>query len=345
MSYAFGSFVSCPDIQGRIEDGYFRADPTMFPGHINALRAVTAPFNEAGVFQRQVDTRDGHYRQVEVVFQPRMVDSDTSSSADLSCTAGPTYGETSKVYNIDPSVGASRKFSFTLDELAPRCERDEDYIARQVAMHMQALKRTMSAEYIDFLAANFGNLGYNRGVQLTTKTKNTTTGVYLDDMLQDVTFEYQLAEGWDRPIILGGELSHKYFTAVQSSCCATLNIDLAAMQASDAQSYFFFDPLADSVFGAGEFAFVAPGATQMIRYNKFRGANGVRVIDDQALKQGVIVDPETGIEFDYFAQYDCGAWKFWMGLAYKYIAMPDDLFLAQDKLSGVNYIFNGRVSN
>ena len=352
MSYAFSSFVSCPDIQGRLDDGYFNADPTMFPGHINTLRAVTSPMNESGILQNQIDTKNGHYRQVEVVYQPRMNDVGTTTSAELNCAAGPTYGETSTVYNINPAVGASRRWSVGLDDLAPRCENDENYIARQLAMNLQALKRFMNEEAVNYISTNFGKFAYGAGSTvdgtrslMTTKTKNTTNGWFLDDYLSDVTYQYQLAEGWDRPIIIGGELSHKYMTALKSHCCATVNVDLQAMMNSDAQSYFFFEPKADSTFGAGEFAFLAPGGVQLIRYNAFRGANGIRVIDDQSIKKGTISDPETGLEFDYYAQLDCNTWKFFLGLSYKYVDLPADLFFNDDDLAGVNYIFNGKVSN
>lgn len=323
----------------------------MFPGHINTLRAVTSPMNEQGILQRQIDTGNGHYRAVEVVYQPRMSDTQTTqASAELNCAAGDTYGETSKLYNIDPTVGVSRRWSFSLDDLAPRCEADENYVARQVAYHLQAIKRYMNTEAVSFISANFGNYSVGHGSTvvgnlLTTSTKNNTTGVYLDEYLSDVTYQYQLAEGWDRPIVVGGELSHKYMTAVRNSCCATLNVDLQSMMSSDAQMYFFFEPKADSVFGAGEFAFFAPGAIQLIRYNAFKGANGIRVINDQAIKKGTIVDPETGLEFDYYAQLDCNQWKFFLGLAFQYVGMPDDMFFATDALSDVNYIFRGLVNN
>jgi len=351
MSYAFSSFVSCPNIQERLDAGYFNADPTMFPGHINTLRAVTSPMNESGILQNQIDSKNGHYRQVEVVYQPRMTDS-TSVSATLNCAAGAEYGETSRVYNIDPNVGASRRWSIGLDDLAPRCENDETYIARQLAMQMQAIKRFMNQEAVTFIATNNGSFAANpgstvpSGTQLVTKTKNTTTGVFLDDFLSDVVYQYQLAEAWDRPIIIGGELVQKYMTALKSHCCATVNVDLQAMMNSDAQSYFFFEPRIGAAQGnSNGFAFIAPGGVQMIRYNAFRGANGIRVIDDQSIKKGTISDPETGLEFDYYAQLDCNQWKFFIGLSYKFVTLPSDVFFLNDQLRGVNYIFEGTVNN
>jgi len=351
MSYAFSSFVSCPNIQERLDAGYFNADPTMFPGHINTLRAVTSPMNESGILQNQIDSKNGHYRQVEVVYQPRMTDA-TSVSATLNCAAGAEYGETSRVYNIDPNVGASRRWSIGLDDLAPRCENDETYIARQLAMQMQAIKRFMNQEAVTFIATNNGSFAANpgstvpSGTQLVTKTKNTTTGVFLDDFLSDVVYQYQLAEAWDRPIIIGGELVQKYMTALKSHCCATVNVDLQAMMNSDAQSYFFFEPRIGAAQGnSNGFAFIAPGGVQMIRYNAFRGANGIRVIDDQSIKKGTISDPETGLEFDYYAQLDCNQWKFFIGLSYKFVTLPSDVFFLNDQLRGVNYIFEGTVNN
>jgi hypothetical protein len=34
-----------------------------------------------------------------------------------------------------------------------------------------------------------------------------------------------------------------------------------------------------------------------------------------------------------------------LGLSYKYVDLPADLFFATDELSGVNYIFEGKVNN
>jgi len=343
MSYAFNSFINCPDIQGRLEDGYFRGDPTMFQGHINVLRAVTAPFNESGVMQRQIDTRNGKYRQVEVVYQPRLSVTDVSTSAALTCAGGATYGETSTVYNIDPAVGASFPWSVSLTDLAARCEADENYIARMVEKGMSAIKRSMNQEAVAFLDANFGPLGYG-DTTFTTKTK-LTNGAFVDDYLSDIMYQYELAEGWNRPVVVGGELSRKYMTALRAHCCATVNVDLQALAGSDAEAYFFFEPTADTVFGAGQFAFWAPGAVQLIRYNEFTNVQGPRGIDDGAIKIGTISDPQTGLDFDYYAQFDCGVWNFQLKLAYKFISMPEDMFLTNDNLSGVNYIFNGVVTN
>jgi len=354
MSYAFNSFVSCPNIQERLDAGYFNADPTMFPGHINTLRAVTSPMNESGILQNQIDTKNGHYRQVEVVYQPRMTDSTTSSSATLNCAAGPEFGETSRVYNIDPNTGASRRWSIGLDDLAPRCENDESYIARQLAMHMQAIKRYINQEAVTFIGTSNGLYSADPGstvnvarTLLTTRTKaQNVSYVYADDFMSDVIYQYQLAEAWDRPIIIGGELVQKYMTALKSHCCATVNVDLQQMMNSDAQSYFFFEPRIGAAQGnANGFAFLAPGGVQMIRYNAFRGADGIRVIDDQSIKKGTISDPETGLEFDYYAQLDCNQWKFFMGLSYKFVTLPSDVFFLNDQLRGVNYIFEGTVNN
>ena len=210
----------------------------------------------------------------------------------------------------------------------------------------------MNQEAVTFIATNNGSFAANpgstvpSGTQLVTKTKNTTTGVFLDDFLSDVVYQYQLAEAWDRPIIIGGELVQKYMTALKSHCCATVNVDLQAMMNSDAQSYFFFEPRIGTAQGnSNGFAFLAPGGVQMIRYNAFRGANGIRVIDDQSIKKGTISDPETGLEFDYYAQLDCNQWKFFIGLSYKFVTLPSDVFFLNDQLRGVNYIFEGTVNN
>jgi hypothetical protein len=108
-----------------------------------------------------------------------------------------------------------------------------------------------------------------------------------------------------------------------------------------------WDPLASGLIDTGSLLIGAmrPGALQPIWVNRFADENGIQAIDAGNYKAGVIVDPYTGIPFDYIANLDCGTWNVQMGITFDVVAPPSDMFSSADRMDGVNWINRFRVVN
>ena len=338
MSYNFTSFIDCPDIQSRLNDEQFiLQDPTMKPGHIGTIQTLLDPVNTRGYIQERVDSRNGNKRKVELVYMPRIGTADVVTGSRPSCEGGAVYGETSTEYEIGLTDNISAKWNVPLDDLANRCENNDLYVARMVAAQMRALVRKANTDAItamDTLAGNFAN-GVAGPVQTATKAGN----VYLVNPAEEIGYQYDLAEGRDNgsPLVIGGGLINKWFRATEANCCATTNVGLDTYVANNPMVHVF-DPEVTRILGDEKYFVMAPGAVQMLTWNQYVG-NAAAVSNDDSFKAGTLVDPLTGLTFDYTATRDCNLWKFELFLYRKFITLPEDLFRTGDQLNGVNWLF------
>lgn len=340
MSYVFADYVACPNLQEQLAD-HFLFNPQQAQDPIGALQFVTSDLNTNNTLQRQIAPGAGKLRAVELTFQPRFTDA-SSTSADISCNGGTEYGNTSQLYELDPSVGISRTFTITPAQLATMCEADDAWVAKQIQAHMDAMARQMNVELSSFIAASLGNF-YGGGTNKVTSTK-TSNGQFVEDLTADVVYEWQSIE-WmmNQPFLIGDGLLNKYMRAMNAGCCALSGVDLGAFSAQNQLTFLRDKNIATALGDPNGFAVLGAGAVQMLRYNAFESP--IMQIEDGQLKQGVLIDPKTGIPYDYYAKYDCGTWNFQLKLAYKYVKLPDDIYRTGDPLDGTNGILHFTITN
>jgi len=68
-------------------------------------------------------------------------------------------------------------------------------------------------------------------------------------------------------------------------------------------------------------------------------------VDDESYKQTVIIDPKTGIPFDFIWSNNCGKISIQVKLAFQFIGLPDDIYPSGDVLNGVTYVNKYRIVN
>lgn len=339
MSYAYTTYVACPNLQEQLSD-HFLFNPQVTQDPIGSLQFVVSDLNTNNTLQRQISPGGGKYRNVELTYQPRFTDA-SSDSATINCEGGAEYGNTSQLYTIDPAVGKSRSWIFTPAQMADACAEDTAWLAKQVQAHMDKLARDIHAELVTFIAANVGQF-YDNSTSKNTSTKNST-GAFVENLTADVVYEWQAIE-WmmNQPFVVGDSLTNKYMRAMQAGCCALSGVDLGAFSAQN-QLTFLRDKLIGTALGDAEaFAVLGAGAIQMLQYREF--SNPVYVSTENEI-YGTLIDPKTGIEYDYYAHLDCGVWKFQLKLAYKFVTLPEDAYNINDELRGTNGILKFVVVN
>ena len=347
MSCNSGELISCPNIQEGL-DRQFEGLNGVFTGTGTPLvEFLSSPLNTEGTLQRQIDAGNGHYRTVELRYQSRILESAVSTSTALSCSGGSQPCNDSQVYTV-PSAGSSYKWAQTLTALEAQCEDDESFFARQVSMAIDAVKRKMettSWAQAVALVGKFASTGTT--TPIVVQTKNLTTKQYIPDAVEAVRYQmFQNEYYGDVFAFGGGQTFYDYFSSVLGSVPNTyLGIDLVKMFGGKGIMPFMSYRSAAAFGNTSDFLTVGKGALQLITFNEYRGANGIRVIDEPTTKYGVIQDPATGLNFDYFANLDCGTWNFMVKLAHKLVALPNDLFQSGDRLDGVNWINQFRITN
>lgn len=341
-SYQYADYIACPNLQEGLNNQFLH-NPLVTQDPIGALLFVNSGFNTQNTLQRQISPGRGKYRNVELVYQPRFTDA-SSDSAAINCNGGVEYGNTSTVYQIDPTVGKSRPFTITPAELASMCESDSSWVAKEVQAHMDALARDINAELSTFIAANLGNFypGTTPDTEKDTSTKDNQ-GRFVENLTADVVYEWQSIEWAGTPFVIGDGLLNKYMRAMKAGCCALSGVDLGAFSQQNDLVFLRDKNIGTALGSANKFAAIGAGAIQMLKYHKFDSE--IMKMQSDLLIQDVIADPKTGIMYDYLAKYDCGTWKFQLSLAYKFVTLPADIYRTDDPLVGTNGLLSFNINN
>lgn len=339
MSYAYTTYVDCPPLQDALRD-QFLYNPQVTQDPIGALLFVASDLNTNNTLQRQISPGRGKIRAVELTYQPRFTDP-SSDSAVINCNGGEEYGNTSQLYEIDPTVGKSRSWTFTIAQFAAACEDDEMWLAKQVQAHMDALARDIHRDLTAFIAANTGEF-FDGSTNKDTQTK-TTTGAFTEDLTADVVYEWQSIE-WmqNQPFVIGDGLVNKYMRAMRAGCCALSGVDLGLFSQQNDLTFLRDKQIGTDLGNPDSFIVLGAGAIQMLTYREFENPVYKSTANEF---YGTIIDPKTGIEYDYFAKLDCGVWNFQLKLSYKFVMLPDDSYRINDELNGTNGVLRFTIVN
>lgn len=337
MSYSFANFIACPNIQEPLNDQFGQIMPTMVEKQTGLLDFTVSDLNESG-FTQLISPGQGRRRSVAVRYQPRRLETSvTNEGARLDCSAGPVYGETTSLYSIDPDTeGWQHQWSADQADLEERCEEDATYFARQLMNGMSAMRRKIATDAVTQVQAQVGAIPGG-----TLSSAGWASGVLTTLPVEDLTYAFDLMQSPFRPWVFGLGNPSKYFAALDAGCCAVSNYDLGQYAANHPIN-FMKDDAVRVVMGETEYLATIPGAVQFLRYNQFEG--DTRRIITANYRQDTVIDPVNGLMYDFRAKFDCGVWSFGLALAGKFVVMPDDVFFAQDPLSGVNYVVEGIIT-
>jgi hypothetical protein len=352
MSYA-STLIACNAVQESLANTWaynnLRADQTTL------MQVLLSEINRRDTIQRIV-SNNGKRRAVEVIYEQRFLESIVDTGGRIVCGGGSTSGELSKTYDVAPSDGFNIKWSVDMQTLEERCEADQDYIARQILKNMNVLLERAETYVAAQIALNLGffasdvDAGNPAGTStLKQGTAFNTNGTISYDLSNVVKYEFTANE-YNGPIVaLGGEDLWKYANALQASTGENdLGVQPEILRQNAGINYGYSRKMASALGGKEFFLGMMPGAIQLLSFNEFAGADGnPRVIDDNALKQGVIMHPELPVMFDYYAEYACSGssrqWNF--GLAYNFDTafLPNDMFQVGDRMEGVNGLLEFEV--
>jgi hypothetical protein len=349
------SFVSCPNVQESLAMAWGYDNLKL--GNVNLVRFLLSDINKSDVIQNQINFRAGGLKGVEVVYGQRFLESSVSESGRVSCSGFSVDGETSKVYEIDPTIGASFGLKLTLSDLQTRCEADSTYLGREVLKLMNALIQKMETDAALAVIGNSGNFasdvidGNAAGTTSVKITKTKTAGgSILTNAIEDVAFENMANEFTQTPFVFGGAAWEKYAKALGAACCGDLGVD-AGVYSTNSGVTIVYTPKIQTNSAEVDYGYsIIPGTVQVITYNEFGGEGNIFAIDDDALKQGTITHPELPLTFDYYAKYTCTnantkVWEIGVALAYDFIFLPADMYQAGDVMEGVNGVLAFDIDN
>ena len=344
MSYNSG-LIACNRLQEKLNDR-FEAD---------IKKRDQTPFTEyllsgenRGDLQMGIGGR-GHYRTVELVYQPRKTRSDVSANATFPvCTASAPIDEYSETYQIDIAVNEVVSMSVTETQLAAKCADNEAWFTEQLedmvnalVMKVNAKSSTQASSLLggwDSAVASIPDVSVNGSDELVVRTRMAASGVsgyepypYTHENISSAARLSNIERG---RIFSGLSLESNFRQLVAAAGLADYGIDLSRIVDAFGIPVQFDRDIATAQSSQAKGWLVGEGALQMIYFNHF--GDPFNELTDDSYRQGVITDPLTGLPIDITVKRDCGNIAVNMAATTKVVGLPTDMYKSTDHLSGVN---------
>jgi hypothetical protein len=351
MSHTVTDIISCPQIQQDINDNFLKGDPTAAAEVQSFTDFVVNPVNTSNILQRKISPGGGKKRDVQLLWTPPILESEIGTSPAKKCTSSNEAGMLDKTYTLDTDEGVNYDEKFDLIHMASMCQENSLWFAKRLQAMMDGLTKkigTINAEQLALLVGKFGTGDNDTSLSNTLKTistRKTGSSDFNLEALEEIKFSAVNAAYPGIPYVFGFGEIYKYMKRVAAGCCTNDGLDIASFAAQN-DIVFMADKKIYTALGADDdFIMVAPGAVQMLQWLEFEGANGINVINDEAYKQTVIVNPKNGMRFDLQIKNDCGTIYVNMKLAHKLVGLPDDLFSVGDAFDGVKWVNKFKITN
>lgn len=343
MSYTVNSLVSCENVQIALNEGVFGAASREFIENNPFLDTIISAMNDKGAIQEPMTAR-GKLKGITVTYFQRLLenDNDIASGNTNDCAGGLELTENHYTYTLTENQGYRIQKSLPLSDLINGCRSDEYYVGKQIMLMINALERKINSDAVTQAASLVGNFpgasGTGTSTAISVNAKNSD-GAWVTDLIEDVQYQF-LNMGYTGEVIAAGgsELFSKYWSAIGAACCIDKKGIDQGQIANGTRIMPVWDYKINTGLGANKFFAWAPGAIQMLKFNRYAGSE-FREMSTATEKWGTIVSPYSGLSFDYHAVYDCETWKFFVGLTYDFVTAPDDMFNSDDRFSGMN-LFN-----
>lgn len=310
---------------------------------VGLIQALNSPLNTGGV--DVIPVSDNRKRkQVRIKYLQRIPLSQVSDSKSSGCT--PTVFDDFNETLFDVTKYAEITWGISHDELKKVCEDPSKFIQETLMIRFNALAEKINADAWTELSANFGkNIRTGNNAATDVDVLCASTGGALPLGLQDIWQDYtEKNEYTATPIVVGQSKIARYTKTLNAGCCNDQGVDMFELSQQMGYS-FFLDTMTDTYLGADEFAVLAPTMVQFVPYNLTDADSEFKVSPLSQFER--IIDPVTGLEYDFTAIYnDCDReWFLKLEIQYDFFFTPNNAFNTEDNLYGTNGTLRYKANN
>jgi len=331
---------ACPCIQQAINDVAGRNAPALRRDKTGMISALLSPENLTGVEKIQLDPGTGKRKCVTLNWYHKMCE----TSINASCTDDCSTGAEDDPYCEDIEINYCYEAAKNFDEdqmrrlCAPLGERDQDWIASILNGMFNAMNVYLDKQLLALVLANVGAFmdgSTIKAIQLFNTVNSDAIGPRTR-AIANIIDEFDQAALLGRPILIGANELNKFVRMITYGTGNAAGQDVGAL----ADEFgFYYDRFLEGVFGPAEFVALTPGVAQLLFWNKYVGS--YKKAND-VFEHSVIVDPVTGISYDFKMHYnDCtDTYNMKLQLNWDFFVVPDAANPSCADDYGVNGIFN-----
>lgn len=323
----------CQKLQTSLNSVAGQNAPALKRDRVGYVDALMSEENRAG-FEAIPVPSNGKYRAVQIDYIQRGTDADVNLTCSNSCDTEQEVAPKQSIFEVENCL-ETKGLRFQEDEMRKLCEADSLYVSNVLMSQMNAINTALDKQLLALQSTNFGN--FADGTQLKQiKLFEPTTNSPRSIAAAQIRHEYDLVGASGAPMIIGSGNFDLYAKTQQIACCnSTTGTDMARWT-----DYMYFnDRFVESEIGANHFVVLAPGAVQLVTWNKYLGDYAKR---NDVFEHGTITDPFTGLTYDLKVHYDdcADVWSIKMFLNWGLFFIPSNAFKTGDVNEGVNYTFD-----
>lgn len=351
MSHLLLPLIDCPQVQADLN---YINECKIYPRELTPLTEfLLSDINSNRVLETTVSPGAGKIRTAQVVFTPRAGEGEVDDTLTTDCENTHEAGMDSETYEIDETNGVEWKESLNFANLARICKSNPQYLAERINAGFDVLARKMETKVTNQAALLYGKFvtepagsGINGTNDLKTIATKYADGKFTEDAMQEIMYSVKNSGFCNTPFIFGDNLIYKYMQKAATVCCADTGVDIEGFM-QQFQAMFYQSYRVPTALGLPQgFLAIDPGSLYILQYNKFAEGSGLETNADNFLRMGTLVDPKTGIEYNYKIYLNpCGEkLNLVMSTAFKVVALPST-FTGGDRYFGTNGILRFNVSN
>lgn len=357
MSHVLLPLIDCPNLQLALNQITDKGENPNEPRP--ELQFLVSPQNTNRVLETTVNPSAGKLKTVDVIYTPRVTTEEVDTTLDKSCTTGVNAGASSTQYTIDENVGAQYGEDIEISDLTRICQGNPEYFAKRVLAILDGVKRKMQISVADQIALLNGKFASDNGEQNlsvgnTLKTVSTKFPVATDggkwnpEALQEIMFSAKNSGFTGIPYVFGfGNIWRywNYLTALGNFSDG--GMDFATYVNQNQAAFLPSMSMHKALNGSGsgnKFMVVDTGSLFLLQYNRF--ADPLAKQKGDMLIMDTIIDPTTGIEFNYKVSKPCDETiTVIVSTAFKVVGLPDDIYSGGDRLEGTNGVLEFAITN
>ena len=296
---------SCPCIQQSLINVTRTNAQALRRNKVGGINFLNSPENTAGIEKIQLDPGNGKRKCVDLNYYRKLCETTINEAISDTCDSG---NETQPYCDTIDITNELETDNMVFDEdnmrriCAPNGATDEIWIANIINAQFDALLTYWDKLVLQGLLAGLGAFmdgSVIKAIQLFNTINNDAVGPRTR-AIANMIDEFDQGAFNGKPNLIGATELNKFVRMITYGTGNAAGQDVGALAN---EFNFFYDRFLEGVFGQDEFLMIAPGVSQLLTWNRYVGS--YQKVSN-TFEHSTIVDPMTGIRFDYKMHYnDC----------------------------------------
>lgn len=291
----------------------------------------------------QTIVRGAKKRTVLAHYFQELLETDTSTSTTLSCTATTERGIAQKEYVLDEDIVYAEEL-INVADLNCTFTEFEEYFAQTLARLMRGVEKKVATNIATAAATLTGTWSDDVESAYTVSSNKLQVDLYdsSNKVNEDKIFDIDAAlmmSGFTSPFIVGGNEIFKYYKLTEAGCCAQSGVDLGELY-SKYGKVVAYDRRVQSALGGQDMAVaIQPGALQILYWTQYDWKAGVPLVAESATTLHIQVQsPTYGFPMDVTVKEDCFNYHIRVNALVDVKGLPSTIYQTNDNFTGLTWV-------